>query len=137
MSHRSTVLSWDSSPFRSDPIHFTRHINCTRWRTYGKRKIKKKDKFLYVTAYGFTSNKILLEMWYATAYTWCMKLLTTREVAAKLGVSRRRVQALRLKERFPGAIKMGRDWFIPDTDLKAFKRRRAGRPKKKPGGKKK
>jgi len=45
-----------------------------------------------------------------------MKLLTTEEVAARLGVSIRRVQAM-IKSGSIKADKMGRDWFIKESDL--------------------
>lgn len=58
-----------------------------------------------------------------------MKLLTTKEAAAKLGVSVLRVQQLIWNERLP-AEKMGRDYFIKEEDLKLVEDRKPGRPPK-------
>ncbi len=58
-----------------------------------------------------------------------MRLLTTKEVAAKLGVSVLRVQQLIWSERLP-AEKMGRDYFIQEEDLKLVRDRKPGRPRK-------
>ncbi len=66
-----------------------------------------------------------------------MNLLTTKEVAERLGVTVTRVQQLILAGRLP-AEKMGRDYFIKGDDLKLVEDRKPGRPKKagKKGGKK-
>ena len=48
------------------------------------------------------------------------ELLSTKEVAQKLGITRRRVQHLTSKGRFPGAFKKGRDWLIPQRGLDAY-----------------
>jgi excisionase family DNA binding protein len=58
-----------------------------------------------------------------------MKLLTTTEVAARLGVTIKRVQAMIRDGRLP-AEKMGRDYFIKEDDLKLVEDRKPGRPKK-------
>jgi excisionase family DNA binding protein len=58
-----------------------------------------------------------------------MKLLTTKEVAQRLGVTVTRVQQLILAERLP-AEKMGRDYFIKEDDLKLVADRKRGRPRK-------
>lgn len=58
-----------------------------------------------------------------------MKLLTTKEVAGRLGVSVRRVHALIQAERLP-AEKFGRDYMIKEEDLKSVQDRRPGRPRK-------
>jgi excisionase family DNA binding protein len=58
-----------------------------------------------------------------------MKLLTTKEVAARLGISVMRVQQLIWDGRLP-AEKMGRDYFIKEDDLKLVADRKPGRPKK-------
>lgn len=56
-------------------------------------------------------------------------MLTTTDVAKKLGVTPRRVQALissgRLKAR-----RIGRDWLVDAKDIGAVKVRRPGRPQK-------
>lgn len=64
-------------------------------------------------------------------------MLTTNQVAEILGVS---VSSVRVwlsedgQPRFPNAIKFGRDWQIPESDLKNLPRgRKRGRP---PGTKK-
>jgi excisionase family DNA binding protein len=59
-----------------------------------------------------------------------MNLLTTKEVAEKLGVTVTRVQQLILAERLP-AEKKGRDYFINEEDLKLVEDRKPGRPSKK------
>jgi excisionase family DNA binding protein len=58
-----------------------------------------------------------------------MKLLTTKEAAARLGISVMRVQQLIWDGRLP-AEKMGRDYFIKEADLKLVEDRKPGRPKK-------
>lgn len=58
-----------------------------------------------------------------------MKLLTTKEVAARLGVTVTRVQQLIAAGKLP-AEKMGRDYFIKEDDLKLVEDRKPGRPKK-------
>ena len=58
-----------------------------------------------------------------------MEHLTTKEVAEKLGVSLRRVQAMIESGRLP-ATKFGRDYMIRKTDLKIVENRKVGRPKK-------
>jgi excisionase family DNA binding protein len=62
-----------------------------------------------------------------------MGLLTTNEVAERLGVTLPRVHALIKDGRLP-AEKMGRDYFIKESDLVLVADRKAGRPPKaKPG----
>lgn len=58
-----------------------------------------------------------------------MKLLTTKEAAARLGISVMRVQQLIWDGRLP-AEKMGRDYFIKEDDLKLVQDRKPGRPRK-------
>jgi excisionase family DNA binding protein len=58
-----------------------------------------------------------------------MKLLTTKEVAERLGVTVTRVQQLIAAGRLP-AEKMGRDYFIKEDDLKFVEDRKPGRPRK-------
>lgn len=58
-----------------------------------------------------------------------MDYLTTKEVAEKLGVSLRRVQAMIGSGRLP-ATKFGRDYMIREADLKVVENRKVGRPKK-------
>lgn len=58
-----------------------------------------------------------------------MKLLTTKEAAARLGISVMRVQQLIWDGRLP-AEKMGRDYFIKEDDLKLVEDRKPGRPRK-------
>ncbi len=56
-----------------------------------------------------------------------MKLLTTADVAEKLGVSQRRVLALIKDGRLP-AQRLGRDYLIDESNLKLVKNRKPGRP---------
>jgi excisionase family DNA binding protein len=58
-----------------------------------------------------------------------MKLLTTKEVAEKLGVSVRRVQAMISDSVLP-ATKLGRDYLVKESDLDLVKDRKSGRPAK-------
>jgi excisionase family DNA binding protein len=58
-----------------------------------------------------------------------MKLLTTKDAAARLGVTVTRVQQLILAGRLP-AEKMGRDYVIKEDDLKLVADRKPGRPRK-------
>ena len=71
-----------------------------------------------------------------------MKMLTTGEVAERLGVTVQRVHQFIKDERLP-AQKMGRDYLIDEEDLKRIGDRPTGRPPKvstekaaKKGGKK-
>ena len=70
-----------------------------------------------------------------------MKLLSTPEAAAVLGVTVARVQQLIWSGRLP-AQKVGRDYVIQESDLESVKERPTGRPLKatkkasKKGGKK-
>ena len=54
--------------------------------------------------------------------------LTVTEAGERLGVSRRRVQALITAGRLP-AEKFGRDWVIRESDLAAVADRKTGAPK--------
>ena len=67
-----------------------------------------------------------------------MKLLTTPEVAERLGITLARVQQLIWKGRIP-AQKIGRDYVINEDDLKLVADRKPGRPTKasKPEAKRK
>ena len=59
-----------------------------------------------------------------------MKELTTKEVAEKLGISRRQVQTLIQQDKII-AVKKGRDWFIKEQDLALVQeRKKTGRPSK-------
>ncbi len=58
-----------------------------------------------------------------------MELLTTAEVAIRLGVTIKRVQAMIRDGRLP-AEKLGRDYVIREQDLKLVADRKPGRPKK-------
>jgi len=62
-----------------------------------------------------------------------MKLLTTTDVAERLGVSQRRVLALIKEGRLP-AQRLGRDYLIDETNIKLVKDRKPGRPLKANGG---
>jgi len=58
-----------------------------------------------------------------------MKMLTTNEVAERLGVTVQRVHQFIKDERLP-AQKMGRDYIINEGDLKLLDDRQTGRPPK-------
>ena len=55
-------------------------------------------------------------------------ILTTKQVAERLGITPRRVQALVTVGRLP-AQKFGRDYMIKESDLKLVEVRKVGRPK--------
>ncbi len=57
------------------------------------------------------------------------KLLTTPEVAARLGISSRRVLALIATGRLPSQ-QFGRDHVVKESDLKLVEDRKTGRPAK-------
>ena len=61
-------------------------------------------------------------------------MLTTTQVAEVLQVSVASVQVWLSEDghpRFPNAVKFGRDWQIPESDLEGLPRgRKRGRPKK-------
>jgi excisionase family DNA binding protein len=63
------------------------------------------------------------------------KMLTTREVADRLGVTIRRVQALIYDGRLPSK-QYGRDHLIKESDLKLVEDRKPGRPPAKKAVKK-
>jgi excisionase family DNA binding protein len=56
-------------------------------------------------------------------------MLTTKEAAARLGISRRRVNDFINEARLP-AEKFGRDHLIKESDLKLVEDRKPGRPPK-------
>lgn len=56
-----------------------------------------------------------------------MALLTTQEVAERLGVKARRVRDFIMDGRLP-AEKKGRDYLINEKDLKLVEDRKTGRP---------
>ncbi len=58
-----------------------------------------------------------------------MELLTTKQVAERLGISIARVHQLINEGRLP-AEKIGRDYLIKDDDLKLVEDRKPGRPPK-------
>jgi len=62
-----------------------------------------------------------------------MNLLTTSEVAERLGVTIKRVQAMIRDGRLP-AEKLGRDYVIKEQDLKLVADRKPGRPLKSSAG---
>ena len=62
-------------------------------------------------------------------------MITTKEAAARLGISRRRVNDFINEARLP-AEQFGRDHLIKESDLKLVEDRQPGRPPQK-GGKKK
>lgn len=58
-----------------------------------------------------------------------MDFLTTKQVAERLGVTIRRIQALVTSGRLP-ATKFGRDYMIRVKDLRLVEDRKVGRPRK-------
>jgi len=56
-------------------------------------------------------------------------MLTTRDVAERLGVSLRQVQTLIKQGKLPAA-KIGRDYVVNESDLKFVQHRPKGRPPK-------
>ncbi|HVG20138.1 MAG TPA: helix-turn-helix domain-containing protein [Blastocatellia bacterium] len=58
-----------------------------------------------------------------------MTLLTTKQVAERLGVTTKRIQAMIRDGRLP-AEKFGRDYLIKESDLKLVEDRKPGRPSK-------
>jgi excisionase family DNA binding protein len=64
-------------------------------------------------------------------------MMTTKEVAERLGVSEASIRVWLNDEeqkarRFPNAVKFGRDWQIPDSDVSKLPvGRKPGRPPKK------
>lgn len=59
-----------------------------------------------------------------------MKLLGTKEVSERLGVSQQQVQKLIKIGRLPAQF-VGRDYIIRESDLRLISVRKVGRPKKK------
>jgi excisionase family DNA binding protein len=55
-------------------------------------------------------------------------MLTTKDVAVKLGISRRRVLAMIQRGRLP-ARRIGVQWVIDEAALEAVRVRRRGRPR--------
>lgn len=45
---------------------------------------------------------------------------TSERVAERIGVNRSRVRQLCIEGRFPGAVKMARTWFIPESGVMAY-----------------
>lgn len=58
-----------------------------------------------------------------------MPLISTREAAARLGISVGRIHQLIWDKRLP-AQKIGRDYLIEESDLKLVEVRKSGRPRK-------
>lgn len=56
-------------------------------------------------------------------------MLTTAQVADRFGVSKRTVQSWINRGLLP-AVRMGRDWFVTDTDVDKFTMPLNGRPVK-------
>jgi excisionase family DNA binding protein len=63
------------------------------------------------------------------------KMLTVREVASEMGRTEQTIRTWLKKGRFPGAhleeTPLGSYWLIPDTAVKEFELKKAGRPPKK------
>jgi excisionase family DNA binding protein len=75
----------------------------------------------------YVKRNISLDIDFQEAYKESMKLLTTPEVAERLGITLARVQQLIWKGRLP-AQKIGRDYVINEDDLKLVAERKPGRP---------
>lgn len=58
-----------------------------------------------------------------------MNYITTKEVAAKWGISDRRVLQYCNAGRIPGAVKMGNTWIVPQDAEKPKDGRRKGEQK--------
>jgi len=48
------------------------------------------------------------------------EFLTVKQVAEREGLSTRRVRVLASQGRFPGAVKVGRDWLLPVASVEAW-----------------
>jgi excisionase family DNA binding protein len=83
---------------------------------------------LYVIANRLSIKIFALTNRFFEMYKLLMNLLTTKEVAERLGVTVRRVQALIQAGRLP-AQKVGRDFLIQEKDIKLIEDRKPGRPK--------
>jgi excisionase family DNA binding protein len=57
-------------------------------------------------------------------------MMTTTQAAAVIGTTQATVRVWCNEDRFKGAIKAGRDWLIPKDEVKTFKPRPRGRPRK-------
>lgn len=60
-----------------------------------------------------------------------MKLISTEEAARALNLSSRRVRALIEMDRVKGAVKVGKNYVIPEASLATIKIGKVGRPKRK------
>lgn len=58
------------------------------------------------------------------------ELLTTTEVAERLGAGESSIRIWCAEGRFPNARHYGKMWLIPETDLDGFIKRDVGRPPK-------
>lgn len=59
--------------------------------------------------------------------TQATRNMTVQEVAEVFGVTRQRIYVMIADGKFPHATKWSRDWIIPETDVVALKRERAGK----------
>lgn len=57
------------------------------------------------------------------------KLYSIAETAEKIGLSIPRIQVLCRQGRFPGAIKVGRAWVVPESAIQGYTPGQPGRPK--------
>lgn len=57
------------------------------------------------------------------------KLYSIAETAEILGLQPARTRELCRQGRLPGAQKIGRDWIVPESGIKAYKPGAPGRPK--------
>jgi len=56
------------------------------------------------------------------------EVLTTKEAAKRLEAGESSIRLWCSQGRFEGAIRVGRDWIIPESSLEGFVKRERGRP---------
>jgi excisionase family DNA binding protein len=61
-------------------------------------------------------------------------ILTVDEAASRGGVSKQRIRYLLMRGRFPGALRLGRDWLIPEASYEHWATVDRDRRFKKEGG---
>jgi len=57
-------------------------------------------------------------------------MISTTQAAEQIGLTQGRIRQLLREERIPGALKVGRDWLIPDAFTVAPPARPRGRARK-------
>jgi len=61
------------------------------------------------------------------------EFLTVKQVAEREGLSTRRVRVLASQGRFPGALKVGRDWLLPVASVEQWRNDDRDRRRKREG----